>query len=256
MSAKRGVPLDRRPQCNAADETRLVAQVNEYCPLCKKWLYVKKSNGTHKYYQIAHIYPHSPTLEELQVLASVPLPQNIDSEDNYIALCPNCHTKYDKGKTLEEYLYLRKLKDDLAAQKIQYDLQSEYELKSDINTVINALSTQGNDLIPLSYEPKRVDEKLKDTVSDLLLRTIKDFVTQYYPFVDNCFAQMEKDNGNAQIIGAKMKTYFLEQKKLKIDNAQIYYNMAEWILASSKSKSREAAMIVVSYFIQHCEVFE
>lgn len=253
---KSGVPADRRPHCNAEEETRLVIQVNSFCPLCKDWLYVKKSNGTHKNYEIAHIYPHSPTKRELEVLKSITPPANVDEESNYIALCPSCHSKYDKGKTLDEYNSLRSLKDKLIAKKVQYDLQAEYKLKADINTVIDALNSLEKYNIPLEYEPKKVDEKLKNTISELLLRNIKDFVNQYYTFVDECFAQLEKDTGNASIIGASMKIYFLEQKKLKIDNAQIYYNMVDWVLSNSQLENREAAMVVVSYFIQHCEVFE
>lgn len=259
QTTKSSVPFNRRPQCSAEDETILVAQVNKRCPLCKTYLYQKKGDRSYKLYEIAHIYPHSPTPHELKVLAGVVPPDEVDDERNYIALCPTCHTRYDKGKTLEEYNCLRQLKDSLIAKDIQYDLQNEYKLKEDINTVIIALDsacTEKDGLIPLNYEPKKVDEKLKDSISFLLLRGIKDFVAQYYNLVGACFAQIEKDTGNASIIASKMKLYYLEQKRLHIDSRQIYYNMIDWILSNTKTANREAATIIVAYFIQHCEVFE
>ena len=223
----------------------------------KKYLYQKKDK-TYNLYEIAHIYPHSPTPRELTVLASVKVPDKIDDEKNYIALCCNCHNAYDKGKTLEEYNTLRELKNLLSAKDIQFDLQYEYQLKYDINTVVAALNlacSEDDGLIPLSYEPKEVDTKLKNSVSYLMLRGIKDSVMQYYNFIDACFAQIEKNTGNACIIASQVKLYYQEQRRLYLDNTQIYYNIADWILSRTKTGNREATTIIVAYFIQHCEVF-
>lgn len=255
---KSGVPANRRPQCSDEEETILVAQVNKRCPLCKKYLYEKKDKN-YKLYEIAHIYPHSPTARELTVLAAVEVPVKIDDEKNYIAMCPSCHTAYDKGKTLDEYNALRKEKNRLIAKDIQLDLQYEYQLKDDVNKVVVALNTAcspEDGLIPLTYDPQKVDDKLKDSVSALLVRGIKDYVIQYYNLVDTCFAQIEKNTGNARIIASQMKTYYLEQQRLRVDCQQIYYNMIDWILSRTKTANREAATIIVAYFIQHCEVFE
>lgn len=256
---KSKVSDNRRPHCKAEDETILVAQVNKRCPLCKKYLYKNSGGRNYKLYEIAHIYPHSPTARELKVLSSVKVPDKIDDEKNYIALCANCHTSYDKGKMLEEYNALRKRKDSLIAKDIQFNLQYGYQLKDDINNVINALNSAcdtEDGLIPLDYEPKKVDDKLNNSVSSLILRGIKDLVTQYYNLVDACFIQIEKDTGNACIIASQVKIYYQEQKRLGIDHQQIYYNITDWILSGTKTKNREAATIIVAYFIQHCEVFE
>lgn len=256
---KSKVSAERRPHCSETEQIALVSQVNRHCPLCGVKLFRNKNGEEYKFYEVAHIYPHSPTPKELVVLESVTVPEKIDDEKNYIALCPNCHTEYDKGKTLEEYNRLRSVKDGLIAKEIQYDLQYEYKLKEDINSIVAKLEsacTKKDGLVPLSYDPKKVDKKLKDSISPFQLRNIKALVTQYYRLIAKSFAEIEKRTGNAKIIASNIRTYYLEQKRLPIDNQKIYNNMVDWVLHNTKTDNRDAAAVIVAYFIQHCEVFE
>ena len=263
MSEAKTVSTTRK-SCNAEEHTILVAQVNQRCPLCETNLFMKKKNGTHKHYQIAHIYPHSLTKKDEKTLASIDPPLDTESLSNLIPLCPNCHIKYDTGKTLEEYHSLRNLKDNHLENEAQLALQFEYKLKEDINIVVTALDSlciTTDELIPLNYEPKKVTDKLKTEKSDqaisaLIIKKIKESVIQYYNFVDKCFKQIQKEKESAEIIALQIKLYYLEQKKLKVTKQKIYYNMVDWVLNKTKTENREAAGIIVSYFIQHCEVFE
>ena len=45
-----------------------LAEVNRKCPLCGNFLLKEKKDRVNKLYQIAHIYPNSPTQEEVKEL--------------------------------------------------------------------------------------------------------------------------------------------------------------------------------------------
>lgn len=70
----------------------------------------KSSNKPTKCYEIAHIYPLNPTPSQAVALVGYPVPPDINTLDNLIALCPTCHTRYDKDFKVEELTKL-KIKD-------------------------------------------------------------------------------------------------------------------------------------------------
>nr|WP_277399219.1 HNH endonuclease signature motif containing protein [Escherichia coli] len=57
-----------------------------------------------KLYEVAHIYPFSPREEEKELLKDEQrLCDDVDSEDNLIALCRDCHKLFDNPRTIEGY---------------------------------------------------------------------------------------------------------------------------------------------------------
>jgi 5-methylcytosine-specific restriction endonuclease McrA len=94
----------KRPSYNF--ETRLLVEANSLCPLCGKYLHEEKNNKTLKLYEIAHIYPHSPTPEQLIALKDITKPKEVEAFENMIALCKDCHSKQDFHTTTEEYIRL------------------------------------------------------------------------------------------------------------------------------------------------------
>jgi 5-methylcytosine-specific restriction endonuclease McrA len=85
-------------------------EVGGKCPLCGKYLPDTKAGEPIKLYEIAHIYPHSPTLEQIDTLANVPRAEDAESFENLIALCKGCHTKQDSHTTKEDYMRLYNMK--------------------------------------------------------------------------------------------------------------------------------------------------
>lgn len=58
-----------------------------------------------KLFEIAHIYPNSPTVEQyLELKGLERLGDNSGSFDNKIALCKDCHSTKDYHTTKEDYL--------------------------------------------------------------------------------------------------------------------------------------------------------
>ena len=64
---------NKRIKLSRSEEEQLFAETNGVCPLCGKSLIGKKGDGTEVIvYEAAHIYPHSPTSQQLIAFTAVP----------------------------------------------------------------------------------------------------------------------------------------------------------------------------------------
>lgn len=250
---------NKRDTYNTAQQTALVSQVNRVCPLCSQSLFYKKGKRTYKNYELAHIYPLNPTSEEAELLKKEKrLSQNVNDEKNIIPLCKDCHGKLDNPRTVKEYRELYLIKEKLIKQTAQEEIWKEYNVENEITKVIKALYTV-DDIVnetQIEFEPKEVDLKLDNTISNLTKRKIKNHVRDYYLYVRDTFAQLDQsDIDLSEIISLQVKTYYLKQKQMGLSQQEIYDNIVSWLDAKSKPDTTDATEIVASFFVQNCEVF-
>lgn len=84
-----------RKKPNDTDVKRHLREVNFLCPLCKKDLQPNGQKKSNKLYEIAHIYPNSPTPQQQKELINVEkLGKNSESFENKIA--------FDRQETFSE----------------------------------------------------------------------------------------------------------------------------------------------------------
>ena len=90
--------LKDRKAPSEADQQLYLKEVSFACPLCGKILRHRKQGKTNKLYEIAHIFPNSPTEEQYERLSALPrLGENSECFENKIALCKDCHDQQDYG---------------------------------------------------------------------------------------------------------------------------------------------------------------
>jgi len=58
-----------------------------------------------------------------------------------------------------------------------------------------------------------------------------------------------------ETISSQIKTHFLLLKKQGINQKEIFEAMVTWLQKQTRQDSREASEIIISYFIQNCEIF-
>lgn len=236
----------------------LVTQVNQMCPLCFGDLFYKKGKKTYKNYELAHIYPLNPKEEEQKLLKNEEkLSEDVNNEANIIPLCTECHTKFDKPRTVEEYRTLVEIKKKILAQTDQHNLWKHYQIESDIANIINSLLTVGE--IEIQYEifsPRTIDNKIHGKVDNLTRNKVKNYVKDYYYFVRYKFIELEKSTpGKGELISSQVKCFYLKQKSIGINEQMIFHSVVNWINAKTSSMSLEGSEIIASFFIQNCEVF-
>ncbi|MDO3412578.1 hypothetical protein QWJ34_22625 [Saccharibacillus sp. CPCC 101409] len=253
------VYLIKRTQSTTNLDSKHLLEVDGVCPLCGKYLIVEKGIRTHKKYEIAHIYPNSPTVNELKILLGVErLGINCEDFENKIALCKECHGEYDDNKTLEEYLRLLKYKKRfLAASKSKVSISNQI-LENEIVFIIDSLSNA--DFVALQdmkleYHALKISSKIEDKYS-MLRNKIEMNVYMYFNLIKETFKDLDSSGQvNFNIISSQIKTSFLQCEKEIEDKSEIFKQLVRWMNSKCTSASNEACEAVISYFVQNCEVF-
>ncbi len=252
-------PSARKSYTNAQN-IALASQVGNVCPLCDKPLFHKKKGKSYKAYEIAHIYPLNPTAAEVDLLkGEEKLSDDVNDENNVIPLCKGCHGKFDKPRTVEEYRTLVEVKKRYIARSGQESLWQQHHVESDLRAVIEALYEQDFEPgeVKLTYDPSKIDEKVDCSITKPTVRKIKNNVSDYYTLIKTHFSEVDKSQPNfSEIVSLQIKTYYKKQAQLGVDKQAIFDNLVSWVNVKTKPKSIDAAEILVSFFVQNCEVFE
>lgn len=248
-----------RIKYSEAQQTALVSQVNRVCPLCAQSLFYTKKSKTYKNYELAHIFPLNPTEKERELLKDEELLSNdVNDERNIIPLCKDCHGKFDTPRTVEEYRCLFLIKKKLIAQTNQELIWKEYNLEGQISDIIKELYSNPdlNLSSEIDFTPKAVDDKLDDSISRLTKRKIKNNVSDYYLFIKNCFSDLDqKETDLSEAIACQVKAYYIKQKGMGLSQQEIFENIVSWMNAKTNPQTSDATEILVSFYIQNCEVF-
>lgn len=248
-----------RKKYSDAQNVALLSQVSRVCPLCAEPLFYKKGVRSFKFYEIAHIYPLNPTAEEILLLKNEErLSHDVNDECNVIPLCENCHGKFDKPRTVEEYRTLFRIKKKLDERSGQEAIWKRYTIEDEIGKIIESIYNDPSLEVAAEMEfvPKEVDEKLDATVSRPTKNKIKNNVREYFLFIQGKFSELDgAELDLSEIISLQVKTYYLKQKKLGFPQQIIFENIVAWINAKTKPETNDAAEILASFFIQNCEIF-
>jgi len=252
--------MSKRKEYSNAQNVALVTQVSRVCPLCDKSLFYKKGNKSYKAYEIAHIYPLSPTAEEVKLLKDEErLSINVNDENNVIPLCTSCHGELDKPRTVEEYRNLLLIKKRLISRSGQEAIWKQYHIESEIAEIVEALYKDFDDTQTgeLNLDPKDILHKTNDSISKPTVRKIRNNVRDYYLLIRNKMASVDKSKMDfSTIVSNQIRTYYLKQKQMGLDQQAIFDNIVMWIHVKTKPESNDAAEILASFFVQNCEVFE
>lgn len=236
----------------------LVGEVGSRCPRCSQALIYKKVKSLGKNYEIAHIYPVNPRPhEEVLLRGEERLGDDVNDLENLIALCLKCHNEFDNPRTVEDYRDMVVLKKSIIERLQQQKLVEEHHLEEELSSIIEGLeSWSGDGVEQLSLDPKELDEKLDETMRVLTRRRVFDNVTDYYSFIKIRLKYVEEVSPNAsERVSIQVKLFYLQQAKRSSDQQVIYGNVVEWFLRRTNG-SREACEILVSFFIQNCEIFK
>jgi hypothetical protein len=239
-------------------EARLLAETgNLLCPLCGERLLGEKAGRSMKLYQVAHIYPHSPTKEQLEVLQDVPIAEDRESFENKIALCKDCHTKQDFHTSKDEYMHLYNKKQQLMRQTKVLEDASTVFIENEIEDVLRKLKSIDNrQLISLSHEVVSVDKKITQE-NGLLLNNVKDKVVRYFLFIQEMLQNIDKSGPQkSKIIASEIKTCFLKVASRGLSQEEVFSTLVSWLNSKTQSQSELACQIIISYFVQDCEVFD
>ena len=77
----------------------------------------------------------------------------------------------------------------------------------------------------------------------------------YYIYVQQLFNELDGNNGfRFDVLSSQIKAIFLKFDDLTKDYSAIYDNLVDWLQLKTDG-SKEACEVIISFFIQNCEVF-
>lgn len=249
--------IERRKPTQS-DELLLIDECGGVCPLCGSSL-INKNGKKKKLFEVAHIYPNSPTSEEKATLSNVErLGDNSEDIKNWIAICPKCHKEYDFHKTRNEYIKVLNIKKKFSAINDVKQLLSEKSIENELSQIIsnlcNLTAEEFKDIEKLSYEALSISEKINDF---LLYKDISQKVIDYYLFIKEQFNLQEQNGSKVSLetIAANIKHAYYTCKSNKLNEKQIFSELTNWLISKVHSEVIPA-QIIISFFVQNCDIYE
>lgn len=238
---------------------RLMSEVSAVCPLCGDALLYEKGK-LFSSQEIAHIYPLNPTPSEERLLSNeARLSLDVDHNDNLIPLCRPCHTKFDKPRTVEGYRELFAIKEAAIAHRKWKEAQSHFPVASELRIIVQKLLDGSLETpsaaVSLEYAPKVIEDKLGAFVTPYRMKRVKAEVADYFVGIRELFREMEVSHPlRGDQIAVQVKAHYLALAADKETHETIISRLSDWISRRTQCNS-VAADIIVSFFVQNCEVF-
>lgn len=249
--------LKERKAPTPAEQQLYLKEVSFSCPLCGKILQHRRQEKPNKLYEIAHIFPNSPTEEQYECLSALPrLGDNSESFENKVALCKDCHDQQDYHTTKADYMKLLEKKQHFLQLTDLHEATLTMGLELEIADVVKKVcSLREDEIASLNYTPVRLTKKF--TTYELLLKNrIGMYVTSYYPYIRDCFKELEGINGfRLNALSLQIKSCISKMEGISDNKSDIFDQLVNWIMSKTLSTSKEACEAVVSFFVQNCEVF-
>ncbi|WP_298529472.1 ABC-three component system protein [uncultured Christiangramia sp.] len=249
---------NNRRKIQPNEQLILHSEVDGICPLCPTVLIYQKNGNNQKGFEIAHIYPLNPLPKEIELLEDEErLSTDPDHGNNLICLCNPCHKRYDKDKTVKEYRELVKTKKAILKRKKEQSLWKKTNIQDEIFEIIDLLVSQDLDFEDnLDYNPKTIDKKTDSTITLLTKRKIHQNVQDHFFKIKEKFKNLDSlEPMTTEIISSQIKTHYLLLKQQGNNQKEIFDAMVEWLQKQTNQKNKDASEVIISYFVQNCEIF-
>lgn len=177
--------------------------------------------------------------------------------ENLLALCPRCYAVYsidDNKKIAKELTGVKKI---LVAHHNSVQLLDELPLEKGVVGVLKKIKNlKEKDLVAASFDPKEIQQKLNPADNMVLYVTINAYVTAYYVRLREIMMNADKSGAiDYDMLQDQMRAIYKRLKKAKKTNVEIFNEITEKIHKVSLQEEIYC-QIVVSYFVQSCEVFD
>ena len=181
----------------------------------------------------------------------------ISSYENLIATCHDCFQSYVFNHTKakeKELQIIKKLQSDARSTRRTLD---EVDIEKGIAQVIENLSkAQPGQLLALNYDAVSVPEKIDEELHSFLVYEVTGHVARYFLFIEKTMQDLvRRKQFSDDLLRAQIKESYRKLAEKKNSPEMIYSALSERFRSITKQDIRFCS-IVISYFIQSCEVFD
>ena len=209
----------------------LLAETGGKCQKCGRVLGIKKEGNDINYAKVVRL-----------------------SETDEVVLCVECEREIQSASE-EEKLALLSDKRDLENLIIARDATSRYTIERQIEQVLREVNLMDvTDDTQLKIDPVKVENKI--TEKRLKDRVLFD-VRQLYEGVNDSLYRLAGENRlNVDKFAKNVRRMYEDASESHISQSEIYYLLVETLFEKTGRKYRGACEIIISYFVQRCEVFD
>jgi hypothetical protein len=176
------------------------------------------------------------------------------SENDDVVLCVDCEREIQNASE-EVKLALLSEKHDLEILMAARDATSRYTIEKQIEQVLQEVDLMDvTDDTQLKIEPVKVENKIME--KRLRERVLFD-VRRLYEGVNDALDRLAGENKlNVDKFAKSVKRMYEDASESNISQSAIYNLLVETLFEKTGRKYREACEIIISYFVQRCEVFD
>lgn len=237
----------------------LLDEVSGLCPFCGDTLLPTIDASARRSFEIPHIYPLNPKPYQIPHLQNCFIPGgDINSMENLLAACRKCHDNYDKYFTKNEFNKWLATKDRVKKNRDIKQFFSKYTIEDEIRVVIEKLIDIQNEenVSKLDYRALKIEQKLANSITFILKKTIENDVVDYFYLIQSIFKEIDKLHpGKFDLLSSQIKTFYLKCCESGHNKQRIYNYLVDWLNNKTSNTSTRACEIILSFFIQNCEVY-
>lgn len=220
----------------------LLGETSGYCPFpgCGRELEITSTGRVQRVYEVGLIDKSKGT-----------------EPDNLLAMCPQCHATYildDNKKLMKELLSVKSM---LSAHRQSVHLLDNLPLEKGIIGVIGKISKLGEkDLEGASLDPKEIKQKLSPARDTAIYILVNGYVTAYFVKIREIMTNLDK-RGEIDYDEMQSQIHAMYKRLSKAHKSRMaIFNEIVGRIHRITLQDEVYCQIVVSYFIQSCEVFD
>ncbi len=215
-------------------DTRLLVLISESggkCQKCRRPLALKKGENDINYAKVFQL-----------------------TDTDEIVLCVGCEREIQSA-TAEDKSKLLKEKQNLETLSIANDATSRYTIEKEIEEVLRVV-----DLMDISEDTKLKNEptKVKNKINEQRLKEKVLFnVRRLYRGVNDTLDRLSGENNlNVDTFAKNIKRMYEDASESHLSQSAIFNLLVDSLYEKTGRNYREACEIIISYFVQRCEVFD
>lgn len=237
-----------------------ILEMNLQCPICGEPLIYDYKGINYSNYKITEIFPSDLPLSKTALFKSISVePKDKTLAENKIAVCKRHYDLYHSIFAEEDFSKLLDQKTKAKYLKLIKKATDDSDLKDRIiNTLSNVLKFQKDGkLAKLSLEALHISNKIPK-FDVMTYSIVLDLIINYYQTIDNYFKKYEaKFEDGSTVFSKKIKAlsnYYMND--LHYSPGRLIRELASNLdsLLPNELKDEISCLIIVCYFVQHCEV--
>ncbi len=174
------------------------------------------------------------------------------ADNSEMLLCFECsaaveHSDSEKSRATE-------IKNILQARCKIRDAVSNERLKCEVQELLERLQDVSPEDVNLRYTPLKIEKKVSDR---LLCRKIRGFLADgMYDAVNSSIENLAAENSmNVRVLSKCIRRIFEDANDTTGNQSEIFIALTKYLFIKVGQKYYEACELLVSYFVQRCEVF-